>query len=884
MKTEKNILIPDGTDLDRIPLPASENWKFIDELKRERPRYFAWTRRKAIPGEADFSRGCVLTGHFPDLEGRLDTALEDWKKFQHEAGLPESGPYKIILSQGDAGPYDSFRLTVSTDECILTAGDREGIRRGIFYLENLLLASDGPFLKIRDIRREAWLKNRISRCFFGPIKRPPMNRDELLDDVDYYPDAYLNRLAHEGINGLWLTVEFKDLCRTEFTPDAAPDAEKRLAKLRHTADQCLRYGIRTFLFMIEPRAWDPEDPILKKYPELGGAVCADGTIAFCPSSETAQQYLYQSTRSIFSRVPQLGGIINISIGERNTTCLSSLSWDVKNHLSGHKMQCPRCRKHPVGEAIFKSVSAMTRGMREVSPEAEFICWYYMSTPAEMVDDFYTLTRLPEGATLLVNFESGGKKTQCGRELTGGDYWLSYVGPSTRFERMMNAVPEGIGRGAKLQVGCSHELATVPYIPVPGLLYRKYREMRRLNVTTAMQCWYFGNYPGLMNQAAGMLAFEDFSVGEEDFLKRLAAPYWRKHAGELTAIWQQASDAYGNYPFSNFIQYYGPFHDGVVWPLYPFRRYLPLSPTWRIDHPVSGDTIGECLSDLPLEHAEILSGKLYEQWHQAAVRANSLRSDYADAPEQLAELDLINALDILFASAHNIFRFYLLRSENRGFTPEMRAIMEQEIRHSEQMIKLCLKDSRLGFHSEAENYKFFPEKLEARIAFLKEMLAAPLPERPAMIHDISNQWFQADQYKWQMGNTGWSVKIHVVVSNIYRVDQMFAAIQGRPETPPVVIGITKNNDLICSADGTSIKAVDHGDHWEAEFEIPWKNILLCNGTFRFALVRLFIRQNICEYAPYPNDPGGAVFRLRIGYHLPQYMMVFKADPAFIKDNQ
>ena len=865
---------PSETDLDRIPFPPCENWKFIDELKKERRRYFAWTRRTALPGEADFSRGCVLSGHFPDPEGRLATALEDWKNFLREAGLPENGPYKVELRQDNVGPYDSFRLKITADECVIAAGDREGIRRGIFYLEDLLLASDGPFLKIQDIRREAWLKNRISRCFFGPIKRPPMNRDELLDEFDYYPDAYLNRLAHEGINGLWLTVEFKDLCRTEFTPDAAPDAEKRLAKLRRTADQCLRYGIRTFLFMIEPRAWNPDDPVLKKYPELGGAVCADGKIAFCPSSETAQKYLYQSTRYIFSRVPQLGGIINISIGERNTTCVSSLSWDVKNRLSGHEMQCPRCRLHPVREAVYKSVSAMTRGMREVSPEAEFISWYYMSTPAEMAEDFYSLTKLPDGATLLINFESGGKKTQCGRELTGGDYWLSHVGPSARFERMMNALPEGTGRGAKLQVGCSHELATVPYIPVPGLLYRKYREMRRLKVTTAMQCWYFGNYPGLMNKAAGMLAFEDFSTDEEDFLKRLAAPYWGKHAAHMAAVWQLASDAYGNYPFSNCVQYYGPFHDGVVWPLYPYHRYLPLSPTWRIDYPVSGDTIGECLFDLPLEHAELLSGKLHEQWHQAAVRANSLRYEYAAAPGQLAELDLMNALDILFASARNIFRFYLLRSQNRGFTPEMRTIMEQEIRHSEQMKALCLKDSRLGFHSEAENYKFFPEKLEARIVFLKEMLANPLPELPSEIHDISGQLYQADQYRWRMEDTGRTLKIHVVVSDSYQVDQMFAAVQGRPETPPLVVGVTKNNKPIGSADCTAMNAADHGDHWEAEFGIPWENIELCNGTFRFALVRLFIRRTACEFSPYPNDPGGAVFRLRIGYHLPQYMMTFR----------
>ena len=34
-----------------------------------------------------------------------------------------------------------------------------------------------------------WLKDRISRCSFGPIKREPYNRDELMDDVDYYPDG-----------------------------------------------------------------------------------------------------------------------------------------------------------------------------------------------------------------------------------------------------------------------------------------------------------------------------------------------------------------------------------------------------------------------------------------------------------------------------------------------------------------------------------------------------------------------------------------------------------------------------------------------------------------------------------------------------------------------
>ncbi|MBK7711706.1 MAG: hypothetical protein IPJ37_12710 [Bacteroidales bacterium] len=65
-------------------------------------------------------------------------------------------------------------------------------------------------------------------------------RDELMDDVNYYPDQYLNRLAHEGVNGLCLTVEFRDLVAASFTPYAGIDSEKLLAKLRQTVESCLR--------------------------------------------------------------------------------------------------------------------------------------------------------------------------------------------------------------------------------------------------------------------------------------------------------------------------------------------------------------------------------------------------------------------------------------------------------------------------------------------------------------------------------------------------------------------------------------------------------------------------------------------------------------------
>ena len=42
--------------------------------------------------------------------------------------------------------------------------------------------------------------------------------------------------------------------------------------------------------------------------------------------------------------------------------------------------------------------------------------------------------------------------------------------------------------------------------------------------------------------------------------------------------------------------------------------------------------------------------------------------------------------------------------------EMESIVKEEINRSLRMVELCRFDSRLGFHSEAEGYKYFPEKL------------------------------------------------------------------------------------------------------------------------------------------------------------------------------
>ena len=119
---------------------------------------------------------------------------------------------------------------------------------------------------------------------------------------------------------------------------------------------------------------------------------------------------------------------------------------------------------------------------------------------------------------------------------GGDYWLAYTGPSGAFREIAAATHAGGGRlAAKLQTGCGYEMATVPFVPVPGILYRKYREMKALGIDSVMQCWLVGNYPGTQNAAAGELAFEDFTEDEDTFLTRQGACRDRLHAVDIHQV-------------------------------------------------------------------------------------------------------------------------------------------------------------------------------------------------------------------------------------------------------------------------------------------------------------------------------------------------------------
>jgi len=602
-------------------------------------------------------------------------------------------------------------------------------------------AADGP-------QGAPWISNRITRCFFGPIKRPPNNRDELADDVDYYPDAYLARLKREGMNGVWITVEFRDLAETRFSSRKA-DAPRKLAKLRRTVAKCAKYGIKVWLFAIEPHRLILPDELYARhrgelvawdYPEVCGS---HGKVALmCPSLPGTQAYLEESVRDIFTQVPGLGGLINISHGERDTTCLS-LHPRVTEDVARRGVDpawCPHCGKLAPWEIHAKTLSAMERGLHAAAPDAKLISWlYHSATEPSRSEWVYELAKhVPKGVVLQYNFESGTVKNQEDVWRAGGDYWIAEPGPSFTFARIAESARQaGTEVSAKIQTGNSHELATLPFVPVPGLLYRKYREMRKLGVTEVMQCWYFGCYPGVMNEAAGLLSYLDpLATDERTFLRRLAESKWGEDAASVATLWERLGSAYADYPFSNVMQYYGPFHAGATWPLYADISFENLNPTWLPYTRAGGDVIAECLKrHHTLDEAVILARKMHDGAAALTTELERLREKYAADRSRLLDLNLIRALQLHFESAFDVLSFYLARREAVSASRDrhdalaadrhlarMERIATREREVSAALIPLCEYDSRLGFHSEAERHQYHPAILRWRMCTLNETLA------------------------------------------------------------------------------------------------------------------------------------------------------------------
>ena len=712
-------------------IPQPEQWNFIKDLKSPQ-KYYCHKFDSTFSDNVDLANGVEL--FFVERE-IPETALKSLQRIFKAREIPEkNNGYPICFHKNSDLKKEEYHIDITKEKCSVFANDSDGFRRAIYFLEDRILENCKASITQGTWQRRPFIKNRISRCFFGPTNRPPFMIDELMNEIDYYPDEYLDKLAHEGINGLWMTIYFRDL-PSSFFPGRGSNFEQRMRKLRKTVDKCARYGIRIFIFLSEPKKFGltpPFQPVkdTEKHPEVLGTIYKRNGLdlrMFCTSTDTGIAYIQESVAHIFSAVPELGGIINIMLGEDNGSCAAFETTEAEPIPPQNR--CPRCSKRDYAEIFRDQALAFSQTMHKYNPDAEYIGWFYAPRQhdgsAFMKRLAHIAEKWPKEASIMFNFESGGTSMQLGKKRIVLDYSLAYVGPSELFKQIVDSAPR---TAAKLQVGCSHEDASVPFIPVPLNLYDKYHFLHEHKVSSVMQCWYFGNYPGLMNKAAGELSFEPFPKSAHDFLVNLAHPVWGCDAEKIAEAWTLFSNAYRLFPSNVNFEWYGPLHQSIAWPLHLFPVDKPISPSWLLKtYPeVSGDRIGECFGYFhTLQEGIQLCTEMQQKWQMGVQILEALRASYKENIDRLMDINLASAIGIQMKSTLNILRFYALREEmlfyKKDNLKEMKQIVEDEIVNTKEMITLCQQDSRLGFHPEAEGYLFYPEKLQARITLLQELL-------------------------------------------------------------------------------------------------------------------------------------------------------------------
>ncbi len=529
--------------------------------------------------------------------------------------------------------------------------------------------------------------------------------DPLSDpELDPYPDGLLQRLAANGINGVWLHVVLRQLAPggPDF-PEFGEGHERRLETLRNLVARCKRHGIAVYLYMNEPRAMPVEFFANRK--EMGGTVHGQWQ-TMCTSHPAVQKWLEDSLAHVFTQVPDLGGVFTITASENLTNCASH----------GGRQGCPRCRDRRDEEVITEVNHIILRGVRRGSPTARVICWDWGW--ANHGDASHFIPLLPKEAWLMSvsewrkPIERGGVRTEV------GEYSISAVGPGPRAERHWRVAKEqGLKAAAKVQFNNTWELSAVPYLPVMDLVAQHCSELAKRDVDGMMLSWSLGGYPSPNLRIARHFS-ENPDARPDEVLDQLARDIYGPEGAPLARrAWSAMSRAFSEFPYHGAVVYNAPQQVGPANLL--FERPTGYRST-MVGFPY--DDLNNWRGPYPPEIFAQQFEKVATGW---AEGLGALSEAVALAPEESraiaeSELSVARAAQAHFASVANQVRFVLLRdalAQNGADAGQgrenLRKLLQDEIRLAKELFAISRADSRIGFEA-TNHYYYVPQDLMEKV--------------------------------------------------------------------------------------------------------------------------------------------------------------------------
>ena len=500
-----------------------------------------------------------------------------------------------------------------------------------------------------------------------------------------FPDELLSAYQSLGVTGVWTQAVLYTLTPYPFAPALSEGWEKRQAGMRYLVEKLAKYGLKLFLYMNEPRAM-PES-FFEHYPQLKGHVGRDGYTSLCVSAPEVQNYLRGASRSLNEAVPGLGGYLTITASENQTNCYS--------HATKETCTCPRCKEKDPSDIIALTNRLLYEGASAVNPDFRVLAWSWAWNGREPDMTHHVIEKMPAGVSVMGVSEEAVKKNIGGVETSVIDYSISVEGPGDyALDTWRHAQKHGHGAYAKLQLGVTWEISSVPCVPA----YEKIRRhltgiIERGCVNGIMLGWTLGGFPSPTLRLAQAFYADKERLPDAKELYGMMFP--TADVDALTDAFVRLSDAYDAYPFHIGTAYVGPQQVGSSNLLYPQKTGYAATMTG-----IPYDDIGGWRAIFPQDVYVSQLKRLSDGWHEGTL-ALARAARRCDDVHLTSLVRWAHAIDCHFRSMYNQCLFVIRRDEDGMIDT---AVAAEEAMLAAKLLELSCEDPMIGY--ESANHYFY----------------------------------------------------------------------------------------------------------------------------------------------------------------------------------
>jgi hypothetical protein len=621
---------------------------------------------------------------------------------------------------------ESFVCNIEPEQIVIQARSPIGIQRGVYWLEDQLLANSSSSIGTGKYQGRYKYPLRMAPGIY-----PAPGYFQLQDALVWTP-GYLWRFARGGYNAIFLQVNIEELVEDSlFFPEMNdPLAAVVIERVRRLTEMADEYGISLYLDLktgyYKPfsEAVYERIPQLRSFPRHGNYPCSGQQITL--------DFYNETLKNLFQSAPKLKGLVVIYDTEGFYSCL------VHNNID----ECPYCKNHKIEDLASRLFETLLDGIHATRKDTELILWTYF---CDEDWNYRVIENMPAEVTLMACYSQFTELERGGVRIRTDDYSLCSVEPGAYFLKIQKlAQKKGLNLVCKTEDAFGQEFVSTPYTPCLQQHQERWDRLASQNVAGCLSEYvHLGFMPGpcsdLMHENLRLIEKNGepiFDTGIEKLRIVAQKNYGIDAADPVLQAWESFSQAIReDFPYTMGVcRYPGPLQSAVAQPfnldpeiIIPRQwsrgyvkdlHWTKIKDSFLVDSDQSwdGNVVRRCLVDFASKYEDglvklELARKKVDAYHQKQL---DLAYDVAHT-----QLLLISSLD-------HFIQFFTLReayfeAPNEITRKAMLSVCRAEKQNAEKALGICERNSRIGFSCEgAGNVRgglFTPKAIKTKLSGL-----------------------------------------------------------------------------------------------------------------------------------------------------------------------